>query len=329
VAQTFDSLQPIEREVAGSDGRHYIVRIRPYRTGDDTIAGTVLTFFDISRRSAAEQAVRSLASDQEFLLRLGDSLRPLQQPLELLALGCRLLAERLGVARLAYGEFRAGRYAMLPGHAAGVAPLQGEGGADALEPAAQACWRAGETYVAPDLGGAAGGLSALAGGQGALLAAACRKGTRWLGFFLACQPAARDWTAQEIALFAEAAARIGVEFERARAQAALRASEMRLRALLQGFAESCWETDAGGEGGAGWLDAVHPEDRPRAEAMWREAVHKGRAMDAEVRLRGTAGAWRRGSVLATPLLDEQGAISKWSGCIVEANGQAALPSGSI
>lgn len=337
VARTFDTLQPMEREVSGTDGRHYIARIRPYRTGEDTIAGTVLTFFDISQRREAERAARAIASDQEFLLRLGDSLRPLGDPMQLLALGCRLLGERLAVTRLAYAEIREERYGVLPGFAAGATPLQGEGAVDMLESAALASWRAGEIYAVPDLsrmpdggnGDEAQGLSGLAGRRGALLAGACRKGERWLGFYLACQDQPREWRHFELTLFAEAIARIGVEFERARAQAALQASEVRLRALLRGLAHASWETDATGEGSSNWLDAVHPDDRSRAQDVWRAAVHTGTAMETEIRLQRPGRKGHRASMLATPLLDEQGDVRNWSGCIIDIDERPAAPSGSI
>ncbi|MGW8391662.1 CheR family methyltransferase [Pseudoduganella sp. HUAS MS19] len=335
VVRTFDSLQPLEREVQGSDGRHYIVRVRPYRTGEDEIIGAVLTFFDISRRRSAEDAARLLADDQEFLLQLGDSLRPLEEPLQVLALGCRLLGERLALPQLAFADIHDGHYVILPGHAAGMPPLQGTGEVEALGTAVRARWRVGEAVVLADLAGderaadAAGALAGIAGRSGALLSVVCRKGERWLGFFLGCQETARQWTRPDVSLFAESAARIGVEFERARAQAALQASEARLRLLLRGFAQTCWETDASGEESEVWLDSVHPDDRARAQGMWREAVRSGAGMDAEVRLRQPGGGWRRGSMLATPLLDQQGQVRHWSGCIVDTDERLAAPSGSI
>ncbi|HVL74939.1 MAG TPA: PAS domain-containing protein, partial [Noviherbaspirillum sp.] len=57
-AGVFDTLQPLEREARSRDGRHYIVRVHPYRTNDDRIAGAVMSFFDITSRRAAEQALR-------------------------------------------------------------------------------------------------------------------------------------------------------------------------------------------------------------------------------------------------------------------------------
>jgi chemotaxis methyl-accepting protein methylase/GAF domain-containing protein len=331
VARTFDSLQPMEREVQGTDGRHYIVRLQPYRTGDDVIAGTVLTFFDISRRRAAEDEARALASDQEFLLRLGDRLRPQADAMQLLLIGCRMLGERLAVAQLAFARILGGHYTLLPGHASGVPALHGEGEVEMLGPSALAPWRAGEPVVEDDLARrpVAGDLGDLAGNRGALLGAVCRKGEQWLGFFLACQPGARDWVPSDIALFAEATARIGVEFERARAQAALRASETRLRELLRGIARACWEADARGKGSDEWLAAIHPDDRQRAQAIWREALRTGAARDTEVRVEDAGGGWSRASLLATPLLDELGNVARWSGCIIDADERATAPSGSI
>ncbi len=330
VAATFGSLQPLEREVAATDGRHYIVRMRPYRTGEDVIAGAVMTFFDISRRRAAEDEARAMAGDQEFLLQLGDVLRAQADPMQVLLLGCRMLGERLAVPQLAFARIQSGRYTVLPGHAAGVPALHGAGAVEALGQQALACWRAGEATVEADLTQAGGGdLAALAGGRGALLGAACRKGEQWLGFFLACQSAAREWSTTEVALFSEAVARIGVEFERARSQAALLASENRLRDLLRGIAKVCWEADASGKDGEDWLEAIHPDDRPRAQAMWREAVRTSGSRDAEVRLEDAGGGWSRGSLLATPLLDEQGNIRKWSGCIIDIDERTTAPSGSI
>jgi two-component system CheB/CheR fusion protein len=64
VARVLMSTQPSEQEVRSTDGRDYIVRVHPYRTGDDRVEGAVLTFFDISRRRSAEDALR--ASEERY-----------------------------------------------------------------------------------------------------------------------------------------------------------------------------------------------------------------------------------------------------------------------
>jgi two-component system CheB/CheR fusion protein len=52
------SLVPSERQVRATGGLSYLVRIQPYRTLDNAIAGVVLTFTDISKRVEALAAMR-------------------------------------------------------------------------------------------------------------------------------------------------------------------------------------------------------------------------------------------------------------------------------
>ena len=52
------SLAMMEREVSSSDRRWYIARLLPYRSCEDHIDGTVLTFIDITKRRKAEQDLR-------------------------------------------------------------------------------------------------------------------------------------------------------------------------------------------------------------------------------------------------------------------------------
>jgi two-component system CheB/CheR fusion protein len=54
----FESLSIIEREVSSTNGHWYIARLLPYRSNEDHIDGTVLTFIDITTRRAAEEDLR-------------------------------------------------------------------------------------------------------------------------------------------------------------------------------------------------------------------------------------------------------------------------------
>jgi two-component system, chemotaxis family, CheB/CheR fusion protein len=56
--RVLDGLVPIEREVRDAPGQWYLLRMRPYRTVDDRIAGIVLTLVDITERKDAESALR-------------------------------------------------------------------------------------------------------------------------------------------------------------------------------------------------------------------------------------------------------------------------------
>ncbi|WP_226504602.1 CheR family methyltransferase [Pseudomonas sp. MWU16-30317] len=57
-ASVFETLNLIEREVSSTDQRWYIVRLLPYRSSEDHIDGTVLTFIDITQRRLAEEELR-------------------------------------------------------------------------------------------------------------------------------------------------------------------------------------------------------------------------------------------------------------------------------
>lgn len=57
--RVFESLRQIEREVFSQDKHWYLVRLLPYRTGDDRIEGAVMTFIDITGRMQAEEQLRA------------------------------------------------------------------------------------------------------------------------------------------------------------------------------------------------------------------------------------------------------------------------------
>lgn len=86
-AQTvLDDLTPREREVQNQTGDWYLARIQPYRTLDNVIDGVVLTFTDISKRVAAEAAMREARELAEALV---DSVR---DPLLVLSSDLRLVS---------------------------------------------------------------------------------------------------------------------------------------------------------------------------------------------------------------------------------------------
>src|SRR3712207_9062644 len=59
-----ERLVPMEREVAGTDGRHFLRRGLPYRTTDNRIDGVVMTFVDITDRQRAEAALAGRSGER-------------------------------------------------------------------------------------------------------------------------------------------------------------------------------------------------------------------------------------------------------------------------
>ncbi|NKC32911.1 PAS domain S-box protein [Falsiroseomonas selenitidurans] len=58
--------------------------------------------------------------------------------------------------------------------------------------------------------------------------------------------------------------------------------------------------------GLGWLEAVHPEDRPRAKAQFARAVAARESLRVDYRLRHVDGSWRWAIDAAEPRIDPEG-----------------------
>lgn len=68
IAGVMRNLQPVEREVATDDNRYVILRILPYRTLDNKVDGSVVTFFDTSNLHSTKTALQRSESQVNALL---------------------------------------------------------------------------------------------------------------------------------------------------------------------------------------------------------------------------------------------------------------------
>jgi PAS domain S-box-containing protein len=117
--------------------------------------------------------------------------------------------------------------------------------------------------------------------------------------------------------------------EARRAEQALRESEERFRRLVQISAQLVWTAGPDGrpvEESPSWRaftgvsfldgnfgDTIHPDDRERVQAAWRQAVSERVPLRCEKRLRHVSGEWREMISHAAPLFHPNGAVRGWIG----------------
>jgi PAS domain S-box-containing protein len=128
-----------------------------------------------------------------------------------------------------------------------------------------------------------------------------------------------------LTLHAEIAVRTEAERNR-------RVSEERYRSLVTASAQIIWTANPQGEfeedsptwrmftgqsvdqiKGAGWLDAVHPEDRDHARVFWSKHEPSRGLREIEYRLLGADGTYGIFSVRAVPILDADQNVHEWVG----------------
>ena len=120
--------------------------------------------------------------------------------------------------------------------------------------------------------------------------------------------------------------------ERRRYEESLRRGEERYRALVEAFSQIVWRTDPDGLiiddspswraftgqtfeqwEGAGWLDAIHPDDREHAVEVWRQAVASRQFYQVEYRLMRADGEYRWTVARGVPIHGPEGAVREWVG----------------
>jgi PAS domain S-box-containing protein len=125
--------------------------------------------------------------------------------------------------------------------------------------------------------------------------------------------------------------------ERHEAEDRLRASENRYRSLVDASSAIVWNADANGNftaaqeswqastgqdagryAGWGWAAAIHPDDRERVRALWREAVAEGRAVHTEARIwNAPTLSYRWYSSRAVPRRGADGTVEEWVGACTD------------
>jgi len=122
--------------------------------------------------------------------------------------------------------------------------------------------------------------------------------------------------------------------EHKRAEEALRAINEEHRFMLQLHPQATWTMDATGTNllvkapamqiagfsgewtkNLGWIEAIHPVDRPLTMKMLKLALLAGTYIDLKYRVRNVDGEWRWMRSRGEPRLDLMGKVQSWFGCI--------------
>jgi PAS domain S-box-containing protein len=126
---------------------------------------------------------------------------------------------------------------------------------------------------------------------------------------------------------------------RRRAEAELRTSEGRYRALVDASATIVWRATRDGHmtdgwgwqeftgqapdayQGYGWSETIHFEDSERINSLWTEAVRTGQPCAMEFRILHVDGEYRWVLARGVPLHDANGAVQEWVGTLTDIHEQ--------
>ena len=272
-----------------------------------------------------------------FLVRLDDALRPLTDPNEITRIASRLLGEHLQVDRCVYCTFASDEdtfdltsVSLRPE----VPSIAGRYTLTQFGQAATELFRSHRPIVVDDTESDPGTADTEAAyhqvGIRAHALVPFHKGGRLLAALGLHQLTPRKWRPDEFELVQLVANRCGESLERMRAEAALRMSEERLRALVTASSYVMYRmspdwTEMRQLDGQGFLsdtenssttwlqEYIHPDDQPHVLATIREAVRTKGMFELEHRVRRMDGTLGWTLSRAVPLLDAHGEVTEWFG----------------
>jgi len=142
----------------------------------------------------------------------------------------------------------------------------------------------------------------------------------------------RAWTQSEQGLVRDVAERSWVVVERARTEAALRASEQRFHELADNISQFAWTAEAGGwinwynkrwhdytgmtlqqMEGWGWTKVHHPDHVDRIVAAFSEVLRTGVPYEGTFPLRSKSGEYRWFLTRVLPIRNDEGDVVRWFG----------------
>jgi PAS domain S-box-containing protein len=273
------------------------------------------------------RAARENEARRSFLLTLSDALRSMSSTADVAQCAVDHIGRHLGVAAAGYGELGG------DGRTLRVVSQWSAGGASRPTPAPvdiesfgeRDTRHAGLPIVIDDTRAHDHAKAWIDAGIGAIITAPQVDDGRTLAMLWVTVPAPRAWTADEVVLLRESAARLWTELSRARAENALRESEERFRVMADSSPLLVWVVDPAGrvnfvnrayydffgiapaalkEGG--WTPLVHPDDESDYVGEVQSALAGQRSFSAMARVQRNDGEWCWLQSFGAPRFDADG-----------------------
>ncbi|WP_075213896.1 PAS domain S-box protein [Mongoliimonas terrestris] len=273
----------------------------------------------------------------DFRRGLEERLRPLAQPRDIIRAAAAYLGGVLGVGRVGYGEVEGDQTHVTIEEDwtdSTMASVAGRLNMNAFGPPIIAELKSGLTMsvdnvsadqrLTPDAVASFMSIEARS-----VLAVPLIKGGVFLAMLFLHTRAPRAWDAEEKRLAEEVAERTWAAVQKARADAALRASEDHYRNAIElnpqvswtarpdgqlDHVSTRWKEWTGTTGlGATWAEGLHPDDRERTFEVWATSLSTGEPYDIEHRVQRLTGKYRWARSRAFPRRDHRGEVVKWYG----------------
>ena len=340
-ARVLDTLDRVEREVATTDDRIYLMRLVPYRTGDDRIQGVVATFTNITERKRHEEEIAANLRDTQLLHDVGARLiGPADYK--------QALADIIGAA-MTLGNADAGTVHMLDQRTNRLTLIAAVRVDDSLtealrriesgSPLPQALALASRQRVSVDFDAATESnrdgailLHAQSGYRTGNATPLISRAGRMVGMLSTLWKLRHRADERELR-FIDLLARQAADFvEQRQSSEALYASQLRVQAITDLVTDLLWSSDPDGSMnwynrrwyeytgqradealGYGWLKCIHPDEREATRQYFQEAITRGDPLQLEHRIRAVDGTYRWFLVHAWPLRGDDGKITQWFG----------------
>ncbi|MDQ3124281.1 MAG: PAS domain S-box protein [Pseudomonadota bacterium] len=309
------------------------ISVNPRFNSDGVFLGYVGMAFDISETREALDALERQERRQSFLLALADRLRDLASPEAVILEVERALGVELGAHRVGYGEVdqERGGVSMTRDWTDGVVSAQGEFsledlGADLIADLAEGrLIQIADVQLDPRTRDALDVFKRLE--TRALMRAPVIRSGDLRAFLYAHHSTVREWTESETALLQDVALRTWTEIERTRAEAEVRESEERFRAIADTAPVLIWVTQqdrtrafvnqayVAYNGGtydearlADWRAVIHPDDHERVLKESLEGEASGQPFSMEARYLRHDGEYRWLKSFSRPRLGGDGEV---------------------